>query len=37
MRQKTQGNVKRRGHDSFGGGGGLTIRCRTASPGWNLS
>ena len=33
MRQKTQGNVKRRGHGSFGGGGELTIRCRTGFAG----
>src|SRR4030095_12023703 len=36
MRQKTQGNVKRRGHGSFGGGRSI-MRCRTASPGRNLS
>ena len=37
MGQKTQGNVKWRRHGSFGGGGVLIIRCRTGSPGCNLS
>src|SRR5437868_13041415 len=37
MRQKTQRNIKRRRHGAFGGGGELTIRCRTASPARNLS
>ena len=37
MRQKTQRNIKRRRHGAFGGGGELTIRCRTVSPEWNLS
>ena len=29
MRQKTQGNVKWGCHRAFGGGGELTMRCRT--------
>src|SRR5207248_10245710 len=37
MRQKPQRNIKRRRHGAFGGGGELIIRCRTVSPGWNLS
>src|SRR5437667_116588 len=37
MGQKTQSDVKRWGHGSVGMRGELTIRCRTASPGRNLS
>ena len=37
MRQKAQRNIKRRGHGAFGGGGELISRCRTVSPGRNLS